>query len=123
MNVEEGEIPGDEGDVVHIPPAEHHQSVNRGDSVAVSEGAPGPATDLSVGRLRSAPVSSTCHRELTQISRACWQPTCHRRWTRAWLLIAALEGVPGELRLAVAKTLTSPHGHDIMASSYTHNRS
>ena len=30
---EEGEIPGDEGNVVYIPPAEHHQFVNRGDKV------------------------------------------------------------------------------------------
>jgi oxalate decarboxylase/phosphoglucose isomerase-like protein (cupin superfamily) len=29
----EGEIPGDEGNVVYIPPAEHHQFVNRGDKV------------------------------------------------------------------------------------------
>ena len=33
MTGEEGEIPGDEGDVVYIPPAEHHQFVNRDDEV------------------------------------------------------------------------------------------
>jgi oxalate decarboxylase/phosphoglucose isomerase-like protein (cupin superfamily) len=33
MAGEEGKIPRDEGNVVYIPPAEHHQFVNRGDAV------------------------------------------------------------------------------------------